>query len=282
MKIASFLRCGVVIFLSLFAGRVGAQSDSEMLILRFVGHSYFLTFSTQMYYMPEFISAGPGPSFSVTLDSAHNFQYHISNNDTIRDSTDYATYVNFIIDRTNSAFRNIIISFDTFNSGSGGYYTYGSQSSYAVSLDSIHFFLTADSTMKASGSFLSNFYVQAGASGDEGSTEQFVGGVSDTGQEQDSIYLEITSLNSLVANADAISASKLQLLWNAVSNGIVAQFLPTNFPQTLEIADLLGRMVLSMPVSIGAESLQCPLMLPPGCYFARLGDQVAKFVVPPR
>jgi hypothetical protein len=51
----------------------------------------------------------------------------------------------------------------------------------------------------------------------------------------------------------------------------------------LTILDLLGRVVITRLLTSDENSLQIPnAMLPPGYYFARLGDEVAKFVVPPR
>jgi hypothetical protein len=52
---------------------------------------------------------------------------------------------------------------------------------------------------------------------------------------------------------------------------------------TIEVLDLLSRVVAVIPIRTDDLTMDATIpQLPPGCYFARLGDQVAKFVVPPR
>jgi len=64
---------------------------------------------------------------------------------------------------------------------------------------------------------------------------------------------------------------------------LVSSFVISEDVRTLEIYDLLGRNAATVEVPIGAEFVELPTtFLIPGCYFARLGDQVAKFVVAPR
>ncbi|MDP4198720.1 MAG: hypothetical protein Q8922_13870 [Bacteroidota bacterium] len=53
--------------------------------------------------------------------------------------------------------------------------------------------------------------------------------------------------------------------------------------RTLEILNLIGRNVGGFPIPPDCEQIQIRIAdLPPGCYFARIGNQFAKFVVPPR
>ncbi|HEX5317209.1 MAG TPA: hypothetical protein VFX22_11215, partial [Candidatus Kapabacteria bacterium] len=58
---------------------------------------------------------------------------------------------------------------------------------------------------------------------------------------------------------------------------------PAHFNRRLEIFNTLSRKVADEVVLAGSLSLDHRISsLPPGCYFARLGDEVAKFIVPPR
>ena len=69
------------------------------------------------------------------------------------------------------------------------------------------------------------------------------------------------------------------------SNGrlLNASFPISSSNRIFEIVDLLGKTVEASLVLPNIGSLQIPTAsLPPGCYFARLGDAVAKFIVPPR
>jgi hypothetical protein len=124
-----------------------------------------------------------------------------------------------------------------------------------------------------------------------------VAGLSGAGMEEDGGGSGIdTTFDSLgiVILAPGVSFSDVQQITPTIpqsftiayeSNG---NYLNTTFPSmlsngTIAILDLLGRTAAIFPVPIGTESLQLPMAaLPPGCYFARLGDQAAKFVVPPR
>ena len=61
---------------------------------------------------------------------------------------------------------------------------------------------------------------------------------------------------------------------------VVGKFQISTEDRYLQLVDFLGR---TQNILIPAGISRLPsLLLPPGCYFARLGDRVAKFVVPPR
>jgi len=70
-----------------------------------------------------------------------------------------------------------------------------------------------------------------------------------------------------------------------VSDGTneIFSFNSSTTAKYLNIFNLLGTIAFSTYVVTEETWTQVPIAsLPPGCYFARLGDQVAKFVVPPR
>ncbi|HEX5317208.1 MAG TPA: hypothetical protein VFX22_11210 [Candidatus Kapabacteria bacterium] len=93
----------------------------------------------------------------------------------------------------------------------------------------------------------------------------------------DSVFFEITPARDLVEYP--LEKSKY---FRAISmSGQEAiSYSPQPFDRTLEVLDILGRTV-SIAHILSGQSLT-DLALPPGCYFTRLGNEVAKFVVPPR
>jgi hypothetical protein len=284
MKIASFLRCGVVIILSLVAGRAGAQSDSLLVIVHFVGQNHSSSVSTT-----ESIDTNhfPGPSIFVDLPSIADFTFNSEGGNTITDSTIY--YLSdttsfqwrnfFSIDSANSNFCSIRISLNyqgpndydnEFNNTSG---------EYTILFDSIPWKGNANELIK--GYFPAHYTVNLFTFGEYGGGT-YTGYSDSAGMEEDSLYIEINPSSSGVHSSQSVVASELHLLWSNTSNAL-SVILPLSYQSsTLEICDFLGRATMSITVPGGAESLELPNNLSPGCYFARLGDQVAKFVVPPR
>ncbi|HEY3875846.1 MAG TPA: T9SS type A sorting domain-containing protein, partial [Candidatus Kapabacteria bacterium] len=101
------------------------------------------------------------------------------------------------------------------------------------------------------------------------------GDCQDTGSTMDSVFLEIIPSTLKVRNAAVIPTI------NFLDNGIPAfEFAAFSEEHTLEIWNPIGKIVSRAIIEAG-ETV-CEMSLPPGLYFARLGDQVAKFIVSPR
>jgi len=67
-----------------------------------------------------------------------------------------------------------------------------------------------------------------------------------------------------------------------LGSGLVARFTTKSISEPLQIFDMIGQPVLKMPVESGMKDMILSSQsLPPGCYFARLGNEVVKFVVMP-
>ncbi len=108
---------------------------------------------------------------------------------------------------------------------------------------------------------------------------------SESGQCGCSVQGDVTdSVRLVVSPSDLVTFGNLrnvETIAFSYSDGIeLLKFPPSPNNQVLKIANILGveiarRFIASMRNS---EVLN----LPPGLYFARLGDQVAKFIVPPR
>jgi hypothetical protein len=287
MKIASFLRCGVVIVLSLVAGRAAAQSDSVRVQLHFVGHSYSKLVPTQ-YYDEDPANRGwfSGPNVEVLVPFTTDFDFEGMYADTIRDTvvppnsglSSPGKWIVFTIDSENSKFLQVSLCFYQDDSPSNPY----SIGSYEANFESIAF-IRNGAQLSVVGSFTANYNVGCYVSGPWPYSYGGYFGTWDTiGLEEDSLHIEISPFNASVSSSQSSNLSGLLLMWNSSTNSISANFPLSDSPRILEISDLLGPSEASVEVSTGIESLQLSNNLPPGCYFARLGDQVAKFVVPPR
>ena len=98
----------------------------------------------------------------------------------------------------------------------------------------------------------------------------------DTGTTTDSLFLQIKQSSLDVFNSNL--PSKIRFI---TTNGIqLFEFTATSETRIIEIWNPIGAVVLR--TAIGAGETSHEILLPPGLYFARLGDQLAKFVVPPR
>ncbi len=288
MKMAS-LRCGVVIALSFLAARAGAQ-DSLNLRLRLVSDT--LNVSGPTIVTPHHGSQYAGNGFSAKLPLNLDLMLSVSettstNYDTIR----YGFYpdpmyltIQFFVDSSKGLLRDMLIKYDTIEwidgSQVGESYTYDWE--YTLLFDSISFFNTGralvlpDTVYHGWARWECVYHHDVDLSSEAG-----VGSVSEW--VEDSLYLVLSTSTSAVANALPIVSLPLNIAWNSWLNSIRASFSPSDSPRMLEITDLVGRTATSIPVSSGNESIELPsALLSPGCYFARLGDQVAKFVVPPR
>ncbi|MDP4198569.1 MAG: T9SS type A sorting domain-containing protein [Bacteroidota bacterium] len=100
------------------------------------------------------------------------------------------------------------------------------------------------------------------------------GNQNETGIETDTVTLRVSFPSNRVVQ---LSADPPFTLANSQS-GYVASFRTSKIVRSLQLFNLLGQPVASMQIATGAGSINIPI-LPPGCYFARLGTEVAKFCV---
>ncbi len=106
------------------------------------------------------------------------------------------------------------------------------------------------------------------------------GGCEDSGTVLNSISLEISNSTADISTSKATS---MPLHSGSDGTNEIFSFDSSPFERTLSVINLLGGTAQSVMISSGAALHQVSLnKLPPGCYFARLDDEVAKFVVPPR
>jgi hypothetical protein len=97
--------------------------------------------------------------------------------------------------------------------------------------------------------------------------------------------LEITILAPGVSAVQTTSESKTKftVAYNSNDYNIEVLIPVSVHSQTIEFFNLLGQAVDSMKIDLNSARNELPASsLSPGLYFARLSDQVAKFIVPPR
>lgn len=102
------------------------------------------------------------------------------------------------------------------------------------------------------------------------------GSCTETGTALDTLALKIIPISSAVSNSTAKPHFKLSLNGEQVTCG----FQISNETRRLELSDLLGR-TQAILIPPGISSLHIT-SLPHGCYFARLGNEVGKFIIPSR
>lgn len=104
------------------------------------------------------------------------------------------------------------------------------------------------------------------------------GSCSKTDTIMDSVFFEITPATDVVESTLESSESFRAIGMNTQE---AFAYSPQPFDRSLVLCDILGRTISTILIPSG-QTLNQSQNLPPGCYFARLGNHVAKFVVPPR
>jgi hypothetical protein len=140
----------------------------------------------------------------------------------------------------------------------------------------IPFFFNGDSLISIPGQYKCNLLAE-GSCGYGDPTNECIGSCNNVDSITDNVSFEIFSLRSAVT-----VPSEPAIFFRVISmpGQELFSFNVVGFERTLQISDILGKKIFTRPVPAGQTLDQ--EALPPGFYFARLGDQVAKFIVPPR
>ena len=272
MKMAS-LFCGAVIVLSFVAGRAGAQIDSNSTMTVHSGDiSAGCTMTiTSVFNDKDTSIYNENTDFSSGLDFSGNFA-----SETTLDSFPPNQYIAISID---SVDRTVTLSFHRSaivqtSSESG-------ENDLQVTFDSLPYVTTLTGGLAVEGAFIASY--QFGAFRVSTLPHSSGGGTCNSGgQTIDSVLLEITPKSGASINSSIEPNTKTTLA--SVAEGIseFLRFLPSDIERQLRIYNMLGSTQLQARIASGVSQFECPSgKLPPGCYFARLGDQLAKFVVPP-
>jgi len=272
MKVASLWGVAVIL-LALVAGRARAQFDSNATMTVHCGAvSAECTMTiTRIFNYTDTSTYTVGAAMSGGVDYSGRFAPSIT-------LGSFNQYLNISID---SVHKTLLLNFHKSeivetNESSG-------EDDIDVTFDSLSYKITQSGGLRAEGFF---------SASDQFGAFQVVtlphgnGGGSCNSEEQvtDSVFIEITPESSSIVNSLTEPNMKIGLTASIVGDGVeIFNFFPSPFKRELNVFNLLGANQIQRSIASGVNSLLCSIeALPPGCYFARLGDQVAKFVVPPR
>ncbi len=287
MKRASFL-CGVVIVLSLVAGRVWAQSDSNTIVRLYCGSINSGCSMAVAETTTVTGSRGDSITSTYTTEDGHSLSVGIGGSFPLLDRSHIGMESWWLdIDTVNNLIVNL-----TLDKGDGRQVSQIGSGMYAgwdhieVVFEPIPFVRTDNLISIMPGRYPCKFDFQSedqGGQGNEGNGARqttYSGYCYDTGSTVDSVYLEIYP-----ASAWVLTVPKTNTFLQGTSDGVneIFSFNSSSIGRNLEVIDMLGRIAFSifLPPSEAWYEVQLD-QFPPGCYFARLGDQVAKFMVPPR
>ncbi len=290
MKKASLL-CSVVIGLTLFAGRVEAQRDSVELKINFTGESHEFSFQTIITdetnnttqpgeFMSETIFPYLDKTFLLVGQDTFGARILLDPNINLDQCVDS---ISFSIDSFSHQLRNIFIESDSVWAG-GGNDVPVENLKYAVRIDSIPYSesrssITVTTTLIRGASHWGGGYI-GHYEGNPDYTE--TGSSTDSSLDVDTLSLQLGPISSEVTPSNVQNESSLVIERSETSPSMFF-FAPSSQSRELQIMDLLGRTVSILTIPSGNESLELQFnTLAPGYYFVRLGDQVAKFVIPPR
>ncbi|MBS1904954.1 MAG: hypothetical protein JSS75_14715 [Bacteroidetes bacterium] len=112
-------------------------------------------------------------------------------------------------------------------------------------------------------------------------TFHFVKMAPDTVPSRFVFSISVDSSSLLTPSSPAIDRSALKIFYVLESGEISINIPRLNHPETLVVSDVLGRIMKSEQISITPQALSLKRsVLPPGLYFARLGELTTSFVVP--
>lgn len=280
MKTASFLRCGVVIVLLLITGRVGAQIDSNAFVKIYCAP--ITEGCTAMVTCSTYTNRGTFGGYTEDEQAAETVgidgYFRLSDR-----SHDGNNSWWFDIDSINSQIINFTLMNGVFTPYPSGSIYSGAWDSIKVTFDNIFFVKTDSGIHIIPGKYPCKYAVQSEINYTSQSgqlTNHCVGGCDDTGSTMDSVFLEISLASSIVSNF-----VEQNIPFRVTSDGAneMFSFNSSSSGGYLNVIDMLGRIAFSIFLLPSETWHEVQLeQFPPGCYFARLGDQVAKFVVPPR
>jgi hypothetical protein len=282
MKVFSFLRCGVVIALSLIAGRAGAQVDSSEVRLDFeqICGNCSITVSDPLvgfYNLPAHLCFGLPNSFKIVSDTAVEFKGGAMVGSMI---TEFS--IQFSIDTNHKVFRHLQISEQGFLNSECRICDVGGAGEYlSVQLDSLPYY--DSSGIKVSNGVIQGYGFSAGVQCTNGGHYLCAGNCYGN---NDTVALPIRMMiipNSFLSVSEMRSGTPSFVILDQGMGRILCSFNHQMNDKRLGVYDFLGRQVELLFISSGAESVELPTSsFIPGCYFARLGGQLAKFIVPPR
>ncbi len=286
MKITTSVGFVAVIALTLLAARVEAQIDSNAKVRLYCS----LTCDRCSMTIVHTTTFTPVPD---TVDRYSNDQYYCVFLDTFVRYSGGSSQFNsnsleagFTVDTAARCFRNFGVRREYVYGPQGpcanDYGSGGGEMSLQAVVDSLPYedssgVLSAFGTYYTSLSFSAAYSCRA-------SHQFWEGHCGDNTKSRDTILIKIfPNAYLLVSEAEPQPDQRTLKILQQGTQSQLCSFHFLEIQPSIEVFDLLGRSVQTIPPPGGVRSLEISTAaLSPGCYFARLGDQVAKFVVPPR
>lgn len=280
MKMAS-LRCGVVIMLSLFAGRARAQLDSNALVILYCPTTFFDYEGLSITY------CGQGPTGETTSPVTGFFfdtSFRFSSDDSVRCISGNQE-AHFFVDTVAKCIRNLTFFSSNpnywYDCLTNGCYLRYHSITYQMSIDSIPY---SDSTgtifVLGKFNFSDIFFAQYEC--DCGGTDYCASVNNPGGKREDTVGIKIIPKAYSSVSFDNAPPRNVSVL-DLESSFVVCTLINTRDRNDIEIFDFLGRRIAITTIQFNYYGAYAVVpTLPPGLYLARLGDQVAKFVTPPR
>jgi hypothetical protein len=262
----AFLFCGAVILLLLVSGRVGAQGDSLLLQVR----SYVTVPDT------EYIHTSVGDyTFQGTKNLSYNYTLNIPREDTgnvvlTSDLFLPYLYLQFNVDTEEHMIRNLRF----YEDGTDEYNAYSLFQ--VLVIDSVPFVRPSSNTIEVSLQPITCTYQYS--YGYEDQRTGFTDYTQSSGTAIDTLSFTLSPVSPSAVTLS--SSNNINFLWRYPS---ILEFTPSNFERELYVFSSLGSLILKQDLLAGCGHVQlAEYSFPPGCYFAHLGDQMTKFIVPPR
>jgi|GEM_PF-6805219 len=189
--------------------------------------------------------------------------------------SDTSYHGSFEIDTTSHLIRNLTVSYEGIDP-SFRMFTVGE--GYILYFDTIHYDGNFSDTISVQGDYLSKYQTSVGG----GFMSSNVSG-SDSGEIPAPITIDFPAkIPSSVSTFNVNGAENFKLSYSSSLKLLLVSFPFSADIRKLTLFDPLGVLVCESNIPSGIFNKNVQVTLSPGCYFARLGGQVAKFVVLPR
>ncbi len=261
------------------ASNVWAQNDSVLLTLHFVAPTYQYAFTTAGYdhHGNQINGVYNEGAIPLRIDTSIIVPSKDSVSVNLNSFNQGELMISFFIDSSEMLIGNLDFETSEIKTDTDIYGPGSTQRIYKVTIDSVRFTLEGSSVVVLAtiveGEYAWNVFY--------GSNTPFymeTGGCNSSGTQIDTLSMELSPVNSLVSSPKASGAQGFSIMPD--NKGFYeATFNPTPTERELDVMNLLGSKVISLPVCSESSSIRLPMEIPTGFYFARLGNEVAKFVV---
>ncbi|MDP4198149.1 MAG: hypothetical protein Q8922_01820 [Bacteroidota bacterium] len=259
-----------VLFLTALPCTVKAQTDSILVQVR--TRAMGLSYSYTTTVTPAGAGSGHTVSGGISLDFDGTSRLANVNSVAVSGKAGTNEGCRFTIDRSLHQFRNVV--FGNSDVKNNGLSSVGD--GYQFTFDSIPFVLDSQSGIITTLGHYSGFISAWAQYSEKHANGMEQGGWSYQGYLGDSISIQVIPIPSASVIRQVVSILGIS---NDGPDLLRVSFPETQSPKTFLIINVLGQAMKTMPIPIGETSLQVSVFsFPRGCYFARLDNQLLKFM----